>query len=135
MLCNSQLNYVTKKEPTEKVELLGETKPEVLETRKCFFHSKRDKGELASVSKAGILLCSYQFFQHYASDPEHMESERRTTEGVYGRMPAMRQANPDLKAPAQLQESVEVQLQESVEVQQILYSRSKVEVLLLTAAE
>lgn len=92
-----------------------------------FFLSKRDKGELASVSKAGTLLCSYQFFQHYASDPEHMESEKITTEGVCGMMPAMRQAIPDLKAPAQLQESVEVQ--------RILYSRSKVEVLLLTAAE
>lgn len=32
-----------KKEPTEKVELLREAKPEVLETRKCFFSLKGTK--------------------------------------------------------------------------------------------
>lgn len=115
-----------KKRTNRKSGVARRNKTRSLRNQEMFFHSTRDKGELASVSKAGILLCSYQFFQHYASDPEHMESERITTEGVYGMMPAMRQVIPDLKAPAQLQESVKVQ--------QILYSRSKVEVLLLTAA-
>lgn len=74
-----------------------------------FFLSKRNKSKQANNSKAEILFCLYQFFQHHASDPDHMESERITLEEIYGMMLAMRQATPDPEVLACQWESVDVQ--------------------------